>query len=168
MHLVKDSARDPDEGYDALSIAGRNNSRGSELAVASGEVIARRFAIGMSGLLDPANADHAELARLIPEKSEALSASGIALFGRLGELAEQTAKLATDELLLASRACVSLASCRSPGAFVAAQQGLTFAWLARMMSHTGIMGALAMRSHGDAITPFHRAATANAARLGCP
>ena len=68
-------------------------------------------------------------------------------------------------VLLASRACVSLTACRTPAAFIAAHQGLTFAWLVRVMAQTTKLGALAMQSPGDAMAPFHRTATANARRL---
>ena len=44
-------------------------------------------------------------------------------------------------VLLASRACVSLTACHTPAAFIAAHQGLTFAWLVRVMAQTTKLGA---------------------------
>jgi hypothetical protein len=154
----------PYEG-DVANIAQRNLRSGHELAMVSGEVIARRFAMGVSGMLDPANANHAELARLLPEKAEASSASAMAILGRSAQLAERMTKFVTDEMLLAARDFVSLASCRTPAAFVAVHQGLTFSWLARLMAHGGAIGVLAGHSQSAAVAPFHKAATANAARL---
>ncbi len=160
MHEVQG----PSNG-DALGIAQRNLRIGQELTVVSGEVIARRLAMGVSGVLDPANANHAELARLIPEKAAAGIASALAILARSGQLAERMTKFVADEMLLATRDFVSLASCRTPAAFVAAHHGLTLSRVARMMSHAGDIGALAGQSQTDTITPFHRAATANASRL---
>lgn len=57
-------------------------------------------------------------------------------------------------VLLASRACVSLTACHTPAAFIAAHQGLTFAWLVRVMAQTTKLGALAMQSPGDAMARF--------------
>jgi hypothetical protein len=150
---------------DVVNLAQRNLHSGHELGILSGEVIARRFAMGVSGMLDPANANHAELARLLPEKAEAGNASGTAMLGRSGQLAERMTRFATDEMLLAVRDFVSLASCRTPAAFVAAHQGLTFSWLARLLAHGGALSALAGQSQSDAIAPFHKAARANAVRL---
>ena len=153
---------------DALSIGERNAVLSDELIAASGDVIAKRLAIGLSGMIDPANADHAELARLVPEKSAAVSAGATALFERSGQFVERMARFTTDEVLLASRACASLTACRTPAAFLAAQHGLTFAWLARAISQAMNLGGLAMQSPGDAMAPFHRTATANARRLAAP
>ena len=133
----------------------------------SGEVFARRLAMGVSGIFDPANANHAELARLVPEKSDAAAASSLAMLERCGQLVEGSTRFMADEMALAARAYVSLASCRTPVAFAVAHQGLAFSWLARLTAQTGAISALAMHSQGDAMTPFHRAATSNSARLAC-
>ena len=164
MHLVPTPLQ-PDSRDDPLTISEQNAISAHELVVASGEVIAKRMAMGLSGMIDPANADHAELARLVPEKSAAVSAGAVALIERSGQFVERMARFTSDEILLASRACVSLKDCRTPAAFIAVQQGLTFAWFVRVIAQTTAMGALAMQSPGDAMAPFHRAATANARRL---
>ena len=121
--------------------------------------------MGVSGALNFTNADHGELARLVPEKLDAIAESSTALVDRAAQLAQQISRLAADEMLLVSRACLTLASCATPAALFAAQQGLSFAWLARMMSGAETLGTLAVRSHDDIVAPFHRATAANAARL---
>ena len=73
----------------ALTIADRNATAGGELAVAAGKVIALRPALGVAGMADPANADHRELARILPEKSEAVAAAGSILLQRSGQVAQQ-------------------------------------------------------------------------------
>jgi hypothetical protein len=148
-----------------LAIDGRNAISSHELLMASAEVIGQRLAMGLSGVLDPANANHAELARLVPEKSEAVSASGMALVERSGRMIERMVKFSTDEMLIAARACGTLAACRTPAALAAAQQGLTFAWVTRVMAQSTQLGGLALQSTGAAMAPFHRTATANARRL---
>jgi hypothetical protein len=97
-----------DRQDDLLTIGEQNAISTHELVVASGEVIAKRLDMGLSGMIDPANADHGELARLVPEKSAAISASATALLERSGQIVERMARFTTDEILLASRACVSL------------------------------------------------------------
>ena len=139
MHLVKSSALGVDHGCNVMSIA--------------------------EWKANAANADHTEPARIVPEKPDALSACAFALIGRSGRVAEQVAGFAADEVVLAARACVALADCRTPGALALAQQGLFLAWAARVVSRTAALGALAMLSHGAAVTPFDNAATANAERL---
>ena len=67
MHLVPTPLQ-PDSRDDPVTISEQNAISAHELAVASGEVIAKRMAMGLSGMIDPANADHAELAQLVPEK----------------------------------------------------------------------------------------------------
>ena len=122
MHLVPTPSQ-PDRRDDPLTIGEQNAISTHELVVASGEVITKRLAVGLSGMIDPANADHAEPARLVPEKSAAISASATALLERSGQFVERVASFTTDEIMLASRACVLLTACRTPAAFIAAQQG---------------------------------------------
>lgn len=100
--------------------------------------------------------DYGGLARIPPANANSVSAYGLALIERSGQVAEQIGRLAADEMLLASRGCTSLASCRSPVALLAAQQGLLVAWLARAMSRTTALGAFAILSQGAAMTPIHR------------
>lgn len=121
--------------------------------------------MGVSGALNSTDADYEELGRLVPEKLAAIAESTISLFDRSAQMVQQIARFTMDEMLQGSRTCVTLASCPTPAALLVAHQGLTFAWLTRMMSGVGAIGALAIRSHDDAVTPFHRAATANAVRL---
>ena len=73
-------------GGGALNIAQRKLRSGHELAVVSGEVFARRLTMGVSGIFDPANANHAELTGLVPEKSDAAAASSLAMLERCGQL----------------------------------------------------------------------------------
>lgn len=56
--------------------AAQSVGRGSELAFAAGEIVAKRVALGMLAMMDPLQADHIEFGRMVPEKVEAFSAAG--------------------------------------------------------------------------------------------
>jgi hypothetical protein len=138
---------------------------GSELMVASGTVIALRAAMGVRGLADPANADHGELARLLPEKSEAISAASMILLQQAGEAAHRAMLFALDELSAAADATKKIAACGDPSALAALQGNLALATFGRVMAQSIALATLAMGAQQAAILPFHRAATANAKRL---
>lgn len=150
----------------ALSIAGRNASTGGELALASGQVIATRVALGMAGITDPVNADHRELARILPEKAKAVSAAGAVLLQRSGQIGQQATTFAVNELMATARATMAMAACRSPAALATSQSNFALGWWGRVMSQSIALSAMAVRSQREAMAPFHQAATANARRLG--
>src|SRR3569832_1910810 len=70
------TARDARKLTRTLAAATASTVKTGELAVASGEVIARRVALGAATLADPASADHREFTRMIAEKVTALSTGG--------------------------------------------------------------------------------------------
>lgn len=156
---------EPNDMGTALSIAGNNAGIGSELVLVSGKVIALRVALGVKGMADPANADHHELARILPEKSEAVSAAGAILLQRSGEIVHQVATFTVNEMMAASRATMAMAACNSPAAMATAQSNFALAWLGRALLQSIALGAMAIRSQHAAMAPFHQAATANAERL---
>lgn len=57
----------------------RTGLRAAETLSASGDVVARRGAIIRTALATPFAADHAELARMVPEKLDAFSKAGMAM-----------------------------------------------------------------------------------------
>lgn len=143
----------------------KSTTQVGELALAAGRVVARRSALAAAAMLDPANADHAEFSRMVPEKTAAFSASGMALFRWAGEIAYQVARLTSDEAASMVRASTELARCRTPAAAIAAQRSFAVGWWERAASHVLRASALAMRSHGAMVAPLHRAATSNDRRL---
>ena len=148
-----------------LAIASSSAAAGGELMVASGTVIALRAAMGVRGLADPANADHGELARLLPEKSEAMSASSMILLQQAGEAARRATNYALSELSAAADATTKIAAC-DPSALATLQGKLALAAFGRVMAQSIAMGTLAIVAQQAAMSPFHLAATANAKRLG--
>ena len=148
-----------------LAIASSSAAAGGELMVASGTVIALRAAMGVRGLADPANADHGELARLLPEKSEAMSAASMIVLQQAGEAARRATNYALSELSAATDASTEIAACGDPSAFAALQGNLALAAFGRVMAQSIAMGTLAIVAQQAAMAPFHRAATANVKRL---
>jgi hypothetical protein len=148
-----------------LAAASSSAAAGGELMLASGTVIALRAAMGVRGLADPANADHAELALLLPEKSEAMSAASMILFQQAGEAAHRTTLFALEEFSAAADATTEIAACADPSAWAALQGNLALAAFGRVMAQSIAMGTLAIAAQQAAMAPFHRAATANAKRL---
>jgi hypothetical protein len=149
----------------ALQVAGTNGRKTGELALAAGQVVARRMALGAQAMVDPLNADHAEFAKIIPEKARAFSEAGMTWLEWSSKAAEQMASFAATEMAAAAKGAVALAGCRTPEHAITVQGDLATAWVARMVSQSITLGALALRSQGETMAPLHRAVTANVRRL---
>lgn len=148
-----------------LAVASSGAAAGGELMVASGTVIALRMAMGVRALADPLTADHAELARLVPEKSEAVSAASIILLQQVGEAAHRATLFALDEFSAAADATTEITACGNPSALCTLPGNLALAAFGRVVAQSIAMGTLAMVAQQAAMSPFHLAATANAKRL---
>jgi hypothetical protein len=149
----------------ASRIAGTNGRKGGELAVAAGKVIAKRVALAAAAVVDPLNADHAEFARIIPEKATAFSSAGMAWLQGSSEAAQRISAFAASELATAATAALAIAGSKTPAGAIAAQRSFATAWFARVFSQSIALGSLAIKSQGAAMAPIYRAATANARRL---
>ena len=149
----------------AMSVAGTNARKTSELVKAARHVVAKRMTLGAAAMIDPLNADHGEFAKIIPEKTKAFSEAGITWLQRSGQVAELMARFAASETATIAQAAVDMAVCRTPADLIARQSSFATAWLSRALSQTFALGSLFMRSQGAAIAPIHRAATTNERRL---
>lgn len=165
MKKIKRAVRDGRRLQRTAHATRRAVRKGAALAQATGHVIAKRAALGAAAIANPAQADHAEFARIVPEKVAAFSASAMTLMRCSQEMAQQAARFATSELASATAAVADLARCRSPAAAAAVQGRFATAWMFRALSQSIAVGALAMRSYGDVITPMHRVAVNNSKRL---
>src|SRR3984893_12890932 len=145
MKKMQRTVRDVRKLTRTVAAATATTRKSSELAVASGEVIARRMALGAAAFADPMSADHVEFSRMIPAKMAALSAVAAAT--------------------IAVRAAGEFALCRTPGEIAAAQSRFVVDWFARAVSQSLALGGLAMSAGGAMLAPVHRAATDNAKRL---
>jgi hypothetical protein len=165
MKSVNRALRDVRKFGTAMALAGTNSARNGGLAVAAGEVIAKRMALGAAALVDPMNADHGEFAKMIPEKTAAFSAAGLVWLQWSARVTQQMAVFAANEAALAAQAGAAMASCRTPADLAAAQGNFAMAWFSRALSQSVALGSMALRSQAAAIAPVHRSATANARRL---
>lgn len=145
--------------------AAKHAANGAEMMQAASEVIAARMAILADGLADPMRADIREMSLMGTEKMEALSASGAALAGAIGDLAARTSAHAMDELSHATRAAAAMARARSPQAAVSAQMSWALGWWGRASSQAVSLNAEILKAQAEALKPIHAAATANARRL---
>src|SRR6267154_2387155 len=109
MTKIQRAARDVRKLSRTLAAARANTLKGGELAVASGEVIARRMALGATAFADPMTADHVEFSRMVPEKMAAVSAVAAIVQQRSGALVAEMARFAASEATLALRAAAELA-----------------------------------------------------------
>jgi hypothetical protein len=165
MTKIQRAARDVRKLSRTLAAASANTLKGGELAVASGEVIARRMALGAAAFADPMTADHVEFSRMVPEKMAAVSAVAAIVQQRSTAVIAEMTRFAAREATLALRAAAELALCRSPADLAAAQSRLLLGWFSRAVSQSLALGALAMSAGGAMLVPVHRAATDNAKRL---
>jgi hypothetical protein len=166
MTAINDGLSDAETVGGALACARRNAGHGSDIAIASGQVIARRVALGMAAALNPLRADHVEFARIVPEKVEAFSAAGMIMLKRSDQANRQMRRFASDELSTAARSMMTMAACVSPAALTVAQGRFALAWFERAASGFMAMGMLALGTPAAAMAPIRRTVVANAERLG--
>jgi hypothetical protein len=165
MKKIKRAVRDGRRMQRTASAATRAALKGAALAQATGHVVAKRTALGLSAMANPAQADYGEFARIVPEKMAAFSVSAVTLARCSREMAEQAARFATSEIATATAAATDLSRCRTPAAALAVQGRFAAAWLFRALSQSIAVGAIAMRSYGDVMAPVHRVAVRNSRRL---
>jgi hypothetical protein len=149
-----------------IAVARRNAGSGGEIAVAAGQVIAKRVALGMKAAFDPLGADHVEFARMVPEKVEAFSAAGMIMLTQSGAANRHLTRTASDEVMNTARATLAMADCLSPAALAQAQSAFALAWMSRAAAHFIAMGKLALEAQEAAMAPIRQTLTANVARLG--
>lgn len=165
MNPLKHAARYAGKITDTMADAGVNQGTVGELALASGEVVVKRMALGAAAMVDPLNADHAEFARMVPEKAQAFSDAGTAILQRSSDVLQQMANYAVAEMSIAMKFSMGMAAYRTPAALAAAQSKFLLGWLGRSLSQSAALGHFAVRSQAAAIAPVHKTATANARRL---
>jgi O-methyltransferase involved in polyketide biosynthesis len=140
-------------------------SRSGNLARASSQVVAKRVALGAVGALNPADADHAEFARMVPEKIDAFAAVGAVLRQQTDHVARALTRLASDEMQAAVQATMSLAGCTTPAALAAAQHALMVGWFTRAAANAATMGMLTLQAQEAAMAPLHAQVAVNVDRL---
>lgn len=150
----------------ALTAVRENANSGGDLAVAAGQVIAKRLALGMAAVLNPLRGDYVELARIVPEKVEAFSTASVIMFKRSAQANREMTRFASDEVITTARATLAMAGCSSPEALAATQSKFAREWFDRAASGFLAMGMLALSAQAAAMTPIRKAVIANVERLG--
>jgi hypothetical protein len=149
-----------------LNAATRNAGAGNDIAIAAGQIIARRVALGMAAAFDPMGADHAEFGRMMPEKMEAFSAAGMIMLEQSSQAGWEFSRLASDEVLTTARATLAIAACDSPAAMADAQGQFALDWFSRAATNFFAMGLLALGAQEAAMVPIQQTIAANTERLG--
>jgi hypothetical protein len=150
---------------DFLSTAGHNSSQTTELTLAAAEVVFRRMTLGGFALVNPAAADHAEFARMVPEKTQAFSDAGSILISRSEQIRREMGRLVADEMTLAAQATIAVLAARDPASMIAVHVDAAASWAARLATLPRAMCLLALEAQSAAMAPIHRAATDNLERL---
>ena len=148
-----------------ITAATRNASSSNALAVAAGQVIARRVALGVAAAFDPLTADHAEFGRMVPEKMQAFSAAGMVALEQSNRAGWEITRLAAGEVVTTARATFSLAACTGPMAMAEAQGQFASAWFNRAASNFFAIGLLALGVQQAAMVPIEQTIAANTQRL---
>jgi O-methyltransferase involved in polyketide biosynthesis len=148
-----------------IAAATLNASRTGDLARSASHVVAKRVALGMAGALNPVAADHAEFARMVPEKMEAFSAASAILRRQSDHVGRELTRLASDEMQAAARASLAFAGCATPAALAAAQHGFMVAWFERAAANFVAMGMLTLNAQEAAMAPIHAQVAENVGRL---
>lgn len=149
-----------------LDAATRNANSSNDLAIAAGEVIAKRVALGVAAAFDPLQADHAEFGRMVPEKMEAFSAAGMIMLEQSSQAGFEISRLASNEVMTVAQATFSMSAWSNPMAMAASQSLFAFDWFNRATRNFFAMGLLALGAHEAAMVPIQQTLAANTERLG--
>ena len=148
-----------------LATPGHNSSQTTELTLAAAEVVFRRMTLGGFALVNPAAADHAEFARMVPEKTRAFSDAGSILISRSEQIRMEMRRFIADEMTLAAQTASAVLAARNPVSMIAVHVDAGISWAARLATLPRVMGLLALEAQAAAMVPIHRAATDNVERL---
>jgi hypothetical protein len=150
-------------GVSAMAID--NMACGDDIARASRHVIGKRVALGLQAALRPHRADHAEFARIVPEKVEAFSATGKAMMQKSDEAGRQLVQEAALEVITAANAALSMSRCSNPADLAMAQGRYASAWMGRAASRLIAMGLFTMGAQAAALAPIRQTVVENSERL---
>jgi hypothetical protein len=150
---------------DVMAAASRTAGNGGDLAVTSAQVIAKRVALGVAASVNPLQADHAEFARMLPEKMAAWTEAGKILlhWSDLGR--QQAARSACEEARATADAARAMAMSRDPLALAMAQGSYARAWCARITAQSYAAGMFMLAAQDAAMAPFRKTVAGNLERL---
>ena len=140
---------------DTMTANGRNLMRTGAAALAAGQVISHRMAMGAAALRDPSKADPLEFTRMFTEKAVAIVAAHQAMMLRSAQMAQSMMRYGMAEAVATAAALANV----SKGPPSAAD------WYQRAFTQYMALGTLATQAQGAVMAPLYRAAGANARRL---
>ena len=149
----------------SVATVAKTSIKSAALAMAAGQVVARRSALGVAALRNPLRNDHQELGRIVPEKINALNSAALGIALQTGELARRIVRHSGTEAVMFSRGMGALARCRTPASVAALQGELATAWFFRSMSHAIALNEVCMRTWAGVVAPMHQVVMNNARRL---
>jgi hypothetical protein len=102
-------------------------------------------------LVNPAAADHAEFARMVPEKTQAFSDAGSILISRSEQIRQEMGRFIADEMTLAAQAAAAVLTARNPFSMIAVHVDAGVSWAARLATLPQAMCLLALKAHAAAM-----------------
>lgn len=142
--------------------------RAQELATASATVLNARAAMIRVALADPANANHAELQRMVVEKAQAVTEIGRLSWLAWASVASTAMAAWTSQARIGAAFASAVAGARTPFDLVAAQTRFASNAAAAAARSASELGAAIARTAEAPLRPLHRRLAANGKRLRDP
>src|SRR5258706_3676479 len=139
--------------------------RAQELATATATVLSARAAMIRVALADPANANHAELQRMVVEKAQAVTEIGRLSWLAWASAANRAMTAWTSQARISAAYASALAGARTPFDFVAAQSRFASNAAAAAARSATELGAAVARTAEAPLRPIQRRLAANGKRL---
>jgi hypothetical protein len=136
-----------------------------EMTLAASSVIGTRTALAAAALREPHRADHAELARMGPEKIAAFGEAGAAIAMEMWQLQRDTLAFIAAQVQGATCMALSLSTAPTLLHAIDAQSSYVAETLDRAAHESATIAGRALNIAAIGAAPIHRRATANARRL---
>jgi hypothetical protein len=140
--------------------------RAQELVTATATVLNARAAMIRVALSDPANANHAELERMVVEKAQAVTEIGRLSWLAWASVANTAVNAWTTQARLGASFAAAIAGSRTPFDLIAAQTRFATNAAAAAARSASELGHAVARTAEAPLRPVHRRLTANGKRLG--
>ena len=139
--------------------------RAQELATATATVLSARAAMIRVALADPANANHAELQRMVVEKAQAVTEIGRLSWLAWASVASTAISAWTTQAQIGVAFAAAVAESRSPFDLAAAQTRFASNAAAAAARSASELGHAIARTAEAPLRPLHRRVAANGKRL---
>jgi hypothetical protein len=140
--------------------------RAHELATATATVLSARAAMIRVALADPANANHAELQRMVVEKAQAVTEIGRLSWLAWASVASTAVSALTTQARIGTSFAAAIVGSRSPFDLIAAQTRFATDAAAAAARSASDLGHAMVRTAEAPLRPVQRRLAANGRRLG--